>query len=288
MAVLLLAVFAGSAALRNASAQGVGVVINEVELNPKGQDAGNEWIGIYNPTGADIDIGNFKVLMTTSSSTITIPMPTGATVAAGGFYILEVRYQLLANAGMLTLVDSAGQAVDRTPSLVDRSDDSRTWQRIPDGGSQWKFVEGSKGKPNDPSTYRGKSSGSESNQSQSTNTNGLCAGSAMCIQGTVVRVSDANVVYVQQGNEKYQVTLSLTKAMAKSGRALTRALCLGTTALVDQDDKQPGRSKNIVGVVYCDSQNLNQQLLDSGIVRVDIRQCMTSEFASQSWAKKYC
>lgn len=287
MAALLLAVFAGSAGLRSANAQGAGVVINEVELNPKGQDAGNEWIGLYNPTGTDVNIGSFKVITTFRS--ITIPIPPGAVVGAGQFYVLAVQGQVLANADSLTLADASGQVVDRTPSLVDRSDDSRTWQRVPDGGSQWKFMEGTKNRPNDPATYKGKQAGSEvAPSTQSTNASGQCAGTAMCIEGKVVRVADADTVYVQKGSDIYKVDLSLTKATGKSDRAVTQALCLGNNALVDQDDKQPGKGKTIMAVVYCNSQNLNQQLLDAGTVGADSRQCATSEFAGQDWARKYC
>lgn len=287
MAALLLAVFAGGAVPRSANAQGVGVVINEVELNPRGQDAGNEWIEIYNPTGSSIDISNFKLLTTYRSTVITIP--AGTTVGAGQFYVFAVTSQSLANQDLLTLTDSSGQVVDRTSSLVDRSDNSRTWQRIPDGSTYWKFVEETKGAANDPATYKGKPADGETSPStQSTNSGGPCAGSALCIEGTVVRVADADTLYVQKGGDIYKVDLALTKATGKSDRAVTQALCLGNNAVVDQDDKQPGKGKNIVGVVYCNSQNLNQQLLDSGIVGVDSRQCTTSEFASQGWAKKYC
>ena len=287
MAALLLAVFAGNSVLRSANAQGVGVVINEVELNPRGQDAGNEWIEIYNPTGSDIDIGNFKLLTTYRSTIITIP--AGTIVGAGQFYVFAITRQSLANQDLLTLTDSSGQVVDRTSSLVDRNDSSRTWQRIPDGSTHWKLAEETKGAANDPATYKGKPAGGEPSPStQSANSGDTCAGSAMCIEGTIVRVANADTLYVQKGGDIYKVDLSLTKATDKSDRAVTQALCLGNNAIVDQDDKQPGKGKNIMGVVYCNSQNLNQQLLDSGVVGVDSRQCATSEFASQSWAKKYC
>jgi hypothetical protein len=242
--------FAGTLGLvRGASAQSTGVLINEVELNPKGQDAGNEWIELYNPTSADASIGNFKVMATFRSSPIVVP--AGTVLGAGQLYVLSVQGSSLENANMLTLADSLGQIVDRTPSLVDRSDDSRTWQRFPDGGTHWKFVEGTKGAPNDYATYRGRpvSGGSDAgNLSQSSNSSGKCAGSALCIEGKVVRVADADTLYVQKGIDIYKVDLSLTKATSKSDRTFTQALCLGNNALVDQDDGQPGKGKNITGL----------------------------------------
>jgi hypothetical protein len=288
-ALLLSALFAGSVGLaRGASAQSADVLINEVELNPKGQDAGNEWIELYNPTSVDANIGDFKVMATFRSDPVVVP--AGTVLGAGQLYVLSVPAPSLENANMLTLVDSSGQIVDRTPSLVDRSDDSRTWQRIPDGGSHWRFMEGTKGAQNDPATYRGKpagGAGDAGNSAQSTNTTGKCSGSALCLEGKVVRVSDANVVYIKKDNDTYRVTLSLTKAIgSRDARAFTQALCLGNNALVDQDDGQPGKGKAITGVVYCSSQNLNQQLLDSHYVGIDSRQCAMSEFASQDWAKR--
>ena len=287
-ALLLSALFAGTAGLvRGASAQSTGVVINEVELNPKGQDAGNEWIELYNPTSSDAPIGDFKIMATFRSSPVVIP--AGTVLGAGQLYVLSVPIPSLENANMLTLADRSGQVVDRAPSLVDRSDDSRTWQRFPDGGTHWKFVASTKGAPNDPATYKGKAVGGSDagNVVQSSNSSGKCVGSALCIEGKVVRVSDANVVYVKKDNDTYKVTLSLTKATGnKDARAFTQALCLGSNVLVDQDDGQPGKNKNITGVVYCSSQNLNQQLLDSHYVGIDSRQCAASEFASQDWAKR--
>jgi hypothetical protein len=93
------------------------------------------------------------------------------------------------------------------------------------------------------------------------------------------------------------VDLSLTKVSRsdenyKSGSKITRQLCLGSEVLVDQDDGQSEISKvrdavAIKGVVYCSSHNLNQELLDSGFVRLDYRQCFVSEFSSQDWAARH-
>jgi endonuclease YncB( thermonuclease family) len=107
------------------------------------------------------------------------------------------------------------------------------------------------------------------------------------LEGKVVRVADADTVYVRVGAYTYKVDLSLTKA-AGNGRSFTQNLCFGNNALVDQDDKQPRKNKStIMGVVFCGSTNLNQQLLDSSQVTLDKRQCATSEFARQEWAKRH-
>lgn len=269
-----------------ASAQPAGVKINEVELNPRGRDAGGEWVEIYNPTGADVNIGDYTIKTSWHSNSVTIP--AGTVIGAGQLYVLAIDGEKLSNANLLTLVDSAGQQVDRTPALVDRSDSSLTWQRIPDGGTSWRLTEGTNAAANDPRTFKPATSGDgQREDTQPAGTGDRCAGSAQCLEGKVVRVADADTVYIRVGADTYKVDLSLTKA-AGNDRSFTQNLCFGNNALVDQDDKQPRKNKStIMGVVFCGSTNLNQQLLDSSQVTLDKRQCATSEFASQDWAKRH-
>jgi hypothetical protein len=280
----------GIGLLGMASAQPAGVKINEVELNPRGRDAGGEWIEIYNPTGAEVNIGDYKIKTSYRSTTITIPADT--VVGAGQLYVFAIDGEKLSNGDLLTLADGSDRVVDKTPALVDRSDSGLTWQRLPDGGSAWKLVEGTKAVANDSRTFKSASASSNSastvqSSSSSSGNAGQCIGSAQCLEGKVVRVTDADTLTVMVGSDKYVVDLSLTKA-GKGDRSFTQNLCFGTErVVVDQDDRQPGRGKNIMGVVYCGSTNLNQQLLDGGQASLDPRQCARSEFASQDWAKRH-
>ncbi len=43
------------------------VVINEVDINPPGDDSASisEWVELYNPTDSDIDIGGWGIASTT-------------------------------------------------------------------------------------------------------------------------------------------------------------------------------------------------------------------------------
>jgi hypothetical protein len=279
--------FGGIGLMSMASAQPASVKINEVELNPRGRDAGGEWVEIYNPAGADVNIGDYTIKTSWHSNSVTIP--AGTVIGAGQLYVLVIDGEKLSNANLLTLVDSAGQQVDRTPALVDRSDSSLTWQRIPDGGSSWRLTEGTNAAANDPRTFKPATSGDgQRGDAQSAGTGDMCAGSAQCMQGKVVRVADADTVYVRAGTDTFKVDLSLSKAGRNAAAdAFTRAMCLGNDVKVDQDDKQPGKGKNITGVVYCASTSLNQQLLDNSFASIDKRQCATSEFASQDWAKRH-
>ena len=55
------------------------VVINEVDINPPGDDSAtiSEWVELYNPTDSEIDIGGWEIASTTVlKKTMTIPSNT--------------------------------------------------------------------------------------------------------------------------------------------------------------------------------------------------------------------
>src|SRR5215216_4375356 len=137
-----------SSSTSSPSITGQTVMINEIELNPPGEyDEGKEWIELYNPADVDINIGNFQI--STASESARIKLPPDAIIEAGQTYVIDLKEQILSNTvDSLVLANAAGDILDRTPSLVDRSDDDRTWQRIPDGNNEWQFVEGTEGNSN--------------------------------------------------------------------------------------------------------------------------------------------
>jgi hypothetical protein len=274
---------------------GTGVLINEVEMNPPGRDTNREWVELYNPTQSDVDIGNFAIKTKIRQFTITVP--AGTVIGAGEFYVVKVTGERLLNVEALTLLDASGRVVDTTPSLLDSDDDARTWQRMPDGASTWRFKNATQGEPNDPATYQKaerSASVSSTPSTASTSSAPQCLGSALCLEGTVFRMVDTDTLYVRTSSGDYRVDLSLTKVSRsdrtyENGSAITKRLCLGSDVLVDQDDGQAktervGRALAIKGMVYCGSSSLNQELLDSGFVGLDYWQCFKSEFASQPWA----
>ena len=66
-------------------------------------------------------------------------------------------------------------------------------------------------------------------------------------------------------------------------------LCLGENAEVDMDDGQRrGSFGREIGVVYCDGENLNKQLMENNLGIIDTRFCEESEFSNEKWAKPYC
>jgi hypothetical protein len=104
---------------------------------------------------------------------------------------------------------------------------------------------------------------------------------------------DGDTLYVRVNTTVYKVDLALTSApsITKEGytesTSITRSLCLGSNVLVDQDDKLLTSDTSVIALVYCASTNLNSELLDSGYASLNMKQCRTSEFSSQSWAKDH-
>jgi hypothetical protein len=115
------------------------VVINEFELNPPGEDAGNEWVELYNPTTTVAAIGQW-IVQTTAGETVTATLPDGVILGAGGHYLVTNPAQWLDNMNeSIVLRDRNGQEIDRTPSKSDTDNDDRSWQRYPDGSDNWVY-----------------------------------------------------------------------------------------------------------------------------------------------------
>jgi endonuclease YncB( thermonuclease family) len=285
-------------------------LINEVELNPSGNDMEEgEWIELYNPTSVDINISGFEI--TPSFQSPTIKLPPDAVIEAGETYVIKLDRPILSNTGeSLVLANATGDIQDRTPSLVDRSDDDHTWQRIPDGNNEWQFVQNTEGNPNDDdsdsrSTTLDSVQNTEGNPNDDPDTLSTildsvysgsdveCLGSAGCIEGVATRIVDGDTLYVRANGTVYKVDLALTEAPSRNeemfaeSTAFTRDLCLGSTVLVDQDDMLPTSNSGVTGVIYCSSSNLNSELLDNGYAELKTEQCATSEFANEPWVKDH-
>jgi endonuclease YncB( thermonuclease family) len=291
----------GSADDTSSVTAGGTTLVNEVELNPEGNDE-EEWIELYNPTAVDINISNFEIKPLFQSP--TIELPSDAVIEAGETYVLELDSSPLSNMGeSLVLANATGNIQDRTPSLVDRSDDDRTWQRIPDGNNEWQFVENTQGNLNDPDTSSTTIDSEEDTQGNLNDADTLsrildnvysgsdvqCLGSTGCFEGVATRIVDGDTLYVDVNGTIYKVDLALTGAPSRTeemfleSTEFTRDLCLGSTVLVDQDDMLPTSNSGVVAVVYCSSSNLNNELLDNGYAKLETEQCTTSEFANEPW-----
>jgi micrococcal nuclease len=72
-------------------------------------------------------------------------------------------------------------------------------------------------------------------------------------------------------------------------RKFIDSICpVGSTALVDEDDgRTEGSYGRILGVIYCNGFNLNEELLDSNLGYLESGCYTKSEFASSSWAQRH-
>jgi endonuclease YncB( thermonuclease family) len=251
-----------------------------------GNDLEKEWIELYNPTTVDVNISDFEISPLFQSP--TIELPPDAVIEAGETYVIELDRPMLSNTGeSLVLANTTGDIQDRTPSLVDRSDDDRTWQRIPDGNNEWQFVENTQSSLNDPDTL------STILDNVYSGSDVECLGSASCLEGVATRIVDGDTLYVRVNSTTYKVDLALTEAPSRTeemfteSTAFTRDLCLGSTVLVDQDDILLTSNSGLIAVVYCSSSNLNSELLNNGYAELETDQCTTSEFANEPWVKDH-
>ena len=132
------------------------VVINEVDINPTGDDSKSisEWMEIYNPTESSIDLSGWEVASTTVLKK-TLTLPSGTVILPGGF--LKFSYTTIwftDSNESVELRDDNGVVVDKTPLFSDLANNFSSWQRLYDGYnlnnsiSDWKFVSSTTGSTN--------------------------------------------------------------------------------------------------------------------------------------------
>ncbi|HYS70993.1 MAG TPA: thermonuclease family protein [Thermoplasmata archaeon] len=122
--------------------------------------------------------------------------------------------------------------------------------------------------------------------------NPACKGTAHCFTGTVTYIVDGDTLDI--GGTRIRLALVNTPEIGQpgyqEGKDFTANLCpVGSTALVDEDDRQTGGSYGrMIAVVYCGGTNLNAALLTAGLADVLTQYCSVSEFAADPWAAPYC
>lgn len=129
------------------------VGINEVEANPAGTDAGNEWVELYNPSlDETVDLSGWT-LESTHGETRNVTLLDGTTIGPEGHLIIDIPGgQMIDDQDeVLLLHDSQGLERDRTQVLDDTADDGRTHQRVPDGWGAWELAAGTPGEVNQAS-----------------------------------------------------------------------------------------------------------------------------------------
>ena len=121
------------------------IIINEVEANPPGEDSGNEWVKLYNPTSVDVDLSGWT-LKTTHGKIGKVTC--SGTIDANGYRVFGKGSQWLDNEGdSVILRDKGGAKIDEV-AFTDTENDDHTWQRYPNGEDSWEFRWKTKGYSN--------------------------------------------------------------------------------------------------------------------------------------------
>ena len=131
------------------------VVINEVDINPPGDDSQtiSEWVELYNPTDSDIDIGGWEIASTTVLKK-TMTVPPGTVIEPEQFLTYSFQSVWFTDANeSVELRDENNIVIDKTPAITDIQNDFTSWQRIYDGydfdnSDDWKFVTSTAGSSN--------------------------------------------------------------------------------------------------------------------------------------------
>ena len=118
-----------------------------------------------------------------------------------------------------------------------------------------------------------------------------CSGDAQCISGKVTEIVDGDTIKVD--GKSIRFSLTSTPEIYDDGGILAREyvekICpIGSTVLVDEDDLQTkGSYGRIIGLIKCNGNIINEEILESGHGEISIIHCKTSEFANTDWAKRY-
>ena len=119
--------------------------------------------------------------------------------------------------------------------------------------------------------------------------------SSRCFTGKVTEIFNGDTVRVDHALFRLALVSSpdLDEEKGQEAKSFLEQICpIGSNALVDQDHLRPfeglSGSGSILGVVYCDGLNLNEELVEFDFEYFDGMYCHTSEFADESWAREGC
>ena len=116
-----------------------------------------------------------------------------------------------------------------------------------------------------------------------------CLGNARCITGIVSKVIDGDTIKVDEQSIRFALASApeLSESKGMDAKDFINELCpVGSTVTIDEDDGQTqGSYDRILGMIWCNGKNLNEQLVESGYGYVDKQFCTVSEFSNSTWAK---
>ncbi len=112
-----------------------GIEISEVEINPPGEDSGNEWIEFYSKE--EVDLRNYKIINN-----------DGNEIFLEGefenYFVYKCETQWLDNSDEKVFLYENNNLVFETCLLEDNANDRKTWNYC----SSWEFIEGSEREEN--------------------------------------------------------------------------------------------------------------------------------------------
>jgi len=163
------------------------IVINEVDINPPGDDSKliSEWVELYNPTNKTIDLGGWSIAATTGPKT-TYKIAEGTKLKSGGFITYAhgpLWFPDLSSS--VQLKNKNATVIDSTPILRDIENSLKSWQRITDGldtdsSTDWIFRTSNAGSSN------GKASSTTGTESLSVK---ISTDKVIYIFGDVIKIS---------------------------------------------------------------------------------------------------
>ena len=130
-----------------------GLMINEFESNPAGNDDGMEWVELYNATASTISLSGYMLVPESNESKAFVI--TGESIGPFEKKVIMFEKQSLNNSKSgkhsgesVSLYAPDGTKLDSTPWKKDTYNDDRTWQRKADGSTSWVFIKGTPGSSN--------------------------------------------------------------------------------------------------------------------------------------------
>ncbi|MGI0010625.1 MAG: lamin tail domain-containing protein, partial [Nitrosopumilaceae archaeon] len=187
------------------------VVINEVDINPPGDDSKlvSEWIELYNPTNQTVDLGGWSIGATTGLKT-TYKVAEGTKLKSGGFITFAFGPLWFPDtSSLIQLKNKNATVVDQTHTLRDLENGLKSWQRIMNGldtdsSADWAFRISNAGSSN------GKTTSSTTSESLSVK---VSTDKLIYIFGDLVKIGgevSKRVTVPHQGYTAQQIHLTIT------------------------------------------------------------------------------
>ena len=118
-----------------------------------------------------------------------------------------------------------------------------------------------------------------------------CLGVENCIYGTVTKIIDGDTIKVNNNSVRFALASApeLDDEGGTASKKFIEVLCpVGSEVIVDQDDLQPfDNYDRMVGVIHCNGNNLNEELVESKYGFLSAHFCNSSEFSTQKWAQDH-